>query len=152
MAKKELIPSAIYSKYFFKFLEEAYFFFRVSDGYGHWLKEYERAEAAGLFELKSMVNEFIKIQKNSSRLDFQTRMAIYEICMDAVRKTESYLESLPSIYEIRLISGETAEDEEGDPLINLSKEEAFDICSAMNAEAKERLFKVYNLTRGKYEL
>ena len=151
MAKKTLIPSAIYSKYFFKFLEEVYFYFKMTNGFGRWLKEYERAEAAGVFELESMRDEFVRIQENKSSLDFQTRMAIYEICMEAARKTERYLQSLPCTYEIRLITGETAEDNDGDPLVNLSKGEAFSISEAMNLEAEEYLFRVYNLTKGHYE-
>ena len=151
MAKKASIPSAIYSKYFFKFLEEVYFYFKATNGFGRWLREYERAEASGLFELEPMCDEFIRIQENTSMLDFQTRMAIYEMCMEAVRKTERYLRSLPCTYEIHLITGETAEDDDGDPFVNLSKEEAFGICEAMNLEAEEYLFRVYNLTRGRYE-
>ncbi len=151
MSKKAPIPNSIYSTYFFKFLEEEYFYFKVTNGFGRWLKEYERAEAAGLFELAAMRDEFIKIQKGISRLDFQTRMVIYEICMAAARKTERYLLTQLCVYEIHLITGETAEDDSGDPLTNLSKEEAFDICNAMNLEAEELLFRVYNLTRGLYE-
>ena len=148
---KAPIPETIYSKYFFKFLEEEYFFFRQNNGFGRWIKEYERAEAAGLFGLEPMREEFIKIQQNTSKLDFQTRMAIYTIVMSAIRKTEHYLNLLPNNYEIRVITGEVAEDEDGDPLINLSKEEAFSICKALNIEAEELLFKVYNLTKGRYE-
>lgn len=151
MAKKALIPSAIYSKYFFKFLEEVYFYFKMTNGFGRWLKEYERAEAAGVFELESMRDEFVRIQENKSNLDFQTRMAIYEMCIGAARKTEMYLRSLPCTYEIHLITGETAEDDEGDPFVSLSKGEALSICEALNLEAEEYLFRVYNLTRGCYE-
>ena len=45
------------------------------------------------------------------------------------------------LYEIRVITGEIALDDNGQELTGLSFEEAFSTCKSMNEEAEELLFK-----------
>ena len=93
-------------------------------------------------------DNFIKVLKDISASQFLYWEAIHYIGLQALEKTIDDIDSY--YYEIRCITGEVAEDDNGEELIYLDFNEANSICKSMNDEAEEILFKVYNSSLDKY--
>lgn len=116
--------------------------FKKRNGFGYWLAEYKRMDEQGLFTPEKLRETYIKILKGTSPLGFIYRQAISYICVRALDALE--YANTQNCYDVRLITGEVAINDEDEELVNLSLEEATNICLAMNSEAEELLFKVYN--------
>lgn len=129
----------------YKFIENLTLYtniFKRNAGYGRWLAEYQRMEADGFFKPENMRLLYIEILNDRSELNFIYDDAIYYISTKAFDATVSYFDS--TYCEIRLITGEIAETEQGEPLQYLSVLEAWVLCTQMNEEAEEELFIVYD--------
>ena len=135
------IPEAIYHPQFLKFVEYYVEAFKARNGFGRWLKEYQDMETKGLFAPRILRLFYIQILGNTFKLDFQREQAIWDICCSAKDATEAYIdERVNALYDVRVITGELAYDEDDDPYTGLTYEEATQIVKALNEEAEEELF------------
>ena len=142
MKKKAVeIPEVIYTDQFLRFVAVYANRFRMTKGFGRWLAEYKRMDEQGVFEPEKLRELYIKILDGSNTLSYIYWEAVHYICIQALDAAKAF--ALSNSFEIRVITGEIAfnDDEE---LKNLSMEEALAICKAMNDEAEEHLFDVYN--------
>lgn len=115
--------------------------FKATLGYGRWLVEYQEMDEKGLFDAIKLRPIFKDILQNKFTGSFIVRDAVYNICINALESAKALLED--SFYDIRLITGEIAEDDYGVPLKGLTFDSAACICKAMNKEAEEHLFDIY---------
>lgn len=137
------VPEIVKEPIFLKFVEYYAKRFKEQNGFGRWLHEYEDMEAKGLFAPKILRTFFIQIHIGTFDLGFIRDDAIWYICSQAVDAAKTYIdERVNSVYRLILVTGEQAEDEDGDPYTDLSYEEAKEICQALNEEAEEELFKI----------
>lgn len=137
------VPDYIYSPTFLKFVEAFYKKFRAQNGYGRWLHEYQEMEAKGLFKPTIIRALYVKLLTNKFYLGYIKSTAIRYIGVYAADATKAYIESTSGrLYKICVITGETAVDDDGDEYIELSFDEANQICKLLNDEAEELLFKV----------
>lgn len=136
------IPQAINTSQFLKFVAIFANKFKANNGYGKWLVEYEQMDKQGLFEPENLKALYIKILTNSFKYSFVIKDAVNYICSQALDATKAYIET--NTFDIRIITGEIATDDDDNELTDLSLDEALDICKAMNEEAEELLFRVYN--------
>ena len=138
------IPECINTPIFLKYVEHYYKRFRAQNGFGgRWLHEYQQMEKQGLFKPAVIRALYIKILNDTFTLGFIREQAIWYICVNAQDAAQAYLDNVESSsYKICVITGETAVDDDGDELIELTYDEAEQICKAMNEEAEEILFKV----------
>lgn len=136
------IPQAINTSQFLKFVAVFANKFKANSGYGKWLVEYEQMDKRGLFEPESLRALYIKILTNSFRYQFIIKDAVNYICSQALDATKTYIET--NTFDIRIITGEIATDDNDNELTDLSLDEALDICKVMNEEAEELLFRVYS--------
>lgn len=148
MAKKDDIYRLINSDEFMSNLQLYVDKFRKSKGFGTWLAEYKRMDAAGYFSPKMLKDNFVKILNDVSALQYIYWEAIHYIGQQALDKTADDFNNY--YYEVRCITGEVAEDDNGEELSYLDLDSAIEICESMNAEAEELLFKVYNCSLDKY--
>lgn len=116
--------------------------FRAAKGYGRWLKEYQRMDEQGLFTPEQLRELYKPILEGSSKLTYIYKDAVNSICSQALTMTESFLTT--RIYEIRTITGAIALDDNDYELVGLPLNRALIICKAMNIEAEEELFIIYN--------
>lgn len=119
--------------------------FKATLGYGRWLKEYEYMDKNGMFNPSRLREEFKKILQNNFKGSFIIYDAIYHICIEALEATKALIED--TFYDIRTITGEIAEDDNGVPLTGLSLSDALRICKEMNEEAEEHLFDIYTFNK-----
>ena len=139
--KSSKIPEAIYHPQFLKFVEYYAKAFKQRRGFGRWLKEYQDMDAKGLFAPRVLRLFYIQILGNTFRLDFQREQAVWDICCCALSATESYVDERENaLYDIHVITGELAYDDDDDPYTDLTYEEATQIVKALNEEAEEELF------------
>lgn len=140
------VPDVVKEPIFLKFVEHYAKKFKESNGFGMWLHEYKDMEKKGLFAPKILRTFYIQICTDRFDLGFIRDDAIWYICSQAVDAANTYIdERVNSIYRIVLITGEQAEDEDGDPYTELTYEEAKEICQALNEEAEEELFKMQKI-------
>lgn len=126
---------------FLKFIDYYAKAFIRRQGYGKWLKEYQDMEKQGLFAPRILRLFYIQIVTGTFKLDFQKKQAVWEICCNARDATEAYIDEREnSLYDIRVITGELAYDEDDDPYTDLTYEEAIQIVKSLNEEAEEELF------------
>lgn len=121
--------------------------FKSNKGYGRWLAEYQRMDKQGLFTAKSLKEQYIKILKDISPLQYLYWEAIHYIGSQALDATKEYFDNC--YCDIRAITGEIAEDENGEELIYLEVSEAKALCAQMNKELGENIFVVYDSQSGK---
>ena len=140
--KKEELYRLIDSEEFISDLQLYADKFRKSKGFGTWLAEYRRMDIAGYFEPKALKDNFIKILRDVSALQYIYWEAIHYIGQQALDKTADDINNY--YYEIRCITGGVAEDDNGEELIYLDFNTANSLCKSMNDEAEELLFRVYN--------
>ena len=141
------IPQIIYTGQFLRFVAIYASRFKATNGFGRWLAEYRRMEEQGMFEPENLRALYIDILKDTSKLSFIYWDAVNYICVQALDATKTYVET--NFFEIRVITGEIAFDDNDKELKELSIEKAINICKTMNKEAEEDLFMVYNSATNK---
>lgn len=149
MKKKAIeIPEVIYTNQFLKFVEHYAKEFKKYNGYGkYWLKEWTRMEENGMFKPEKLRELYIKILDGSNTLSYIYWDVVHRICIQALDAAKAF--ALTNSFEIRVITGEIAFNDNDEELKDLSMEEALAICKAMNDEAEELLFRVYNSNTNK---
>lgn len=139
MKKKAIeIPKAIYTDQFLRFVAVYANRFKAAKGNGRWLAEYKRMDEQGMFKPEKLRELYIKILDGSNTLSYIYWDAVHYICTQALDATKA------NSFEIRVITGEIAFNDDDKELKDLSMKEALTICKAMNDEAEELLFRVYN--------
>ena len=96
----------------------------------------------GMFKPEKLRDLYVEILDGSSTLTYIYWDAVHYICIQALDAAKAF--ALDNSFEVRIITGEIAFSDDGEELKDLSIEEALAICEAMNDEAEELLFKVYN--------
>lgn len=148
MKKKAVeIPEVIYTDQFLRFVAVYANKFRATKGFGRWLVEYKRMDEQGMFKPERLRELYIKILGGSNTLSFIYWEAVYYICIQALDAAKAF--AISNSFEIRVITGEIAFNDDDEGLKDLSMEEALAICKAMNDEAEEHLFDVYNSNTNK---
>lgn len=141
------IPQIINTSQFLRFAAVYANKFKANKGYGRWLAEYERMDKANMFKPEKLRELYIDILKDTSALSYIYWDAVHYICIQALDATKAFVSA--NSFEIRVITGEIAFDDNDEELTGLSMEEAINICNAMNEEAEELLFRVYNSSTNK---
>lgn len=141
------IPQAIYTDQFLRFVAVYANRFKATNGYGRWLAEYKRMDEHGWFKPEKLRELYIDILKDTSTLSYIYWDAVHYICIQALDAAKAF--ALTNSFEIRVITGEIAFNDDDEELKDLSMEEALAICKAMNDEAEELLFRVYNSNTNK---
>lgn len=137
------IPSVVYTDQFLRFLAHYAKEFKANNGYGkYWLKEWSRMEERGMFKPEKLRELYIKILDGSNTLSYIYWEAVHCIGIQALDAAKAYVSA--TVYDIRVITGEIAVNDDDEELTGLSMDEAMFICNAMNEEAEELLFKVYD--------
>lgn len=101
----------------------------------------------GWFKPEKLRELYIDMLKYKSTLSFIYWDAVHCICVQALDAAKVF--ALTNSFEIIVISGEIAFNDNDEELKDLSMEEALTICKAMNDEAEELLFRVYNSNTNK---
>lgn len=141
------IPQVIYTDQFLRFVAVYANRFKATNGYGRWLAEYRRMDEHGWFKPEKLRELYIDILKDTSTLSYIYWDAVHYICIQALDAAKTF--ALTNSFEIRVITGEIAFNDDDEELKDLSMEEALAICKAMNDEAEELLFRVYNSNTNK---
>lgn len=141
------IPQVIYTDQFLRFVAVYANRFKATNGYGKWLAEYRRMDEHGWFKPEKLRELYVDILKDTSTLSYIYWDAVHYICIQALDAAKTF--ALTSSFEIRVITGEIAFNDDNEELKDLSIEEAISICNAMNEEAEELLFRVYNSSTNK---
>lgn len=141
------IPQIINTSQFLRFAAVYANKFKANKGYGRWLAEYERMDKANMFKPEKLRELYIDILKDTSTLSYIYWDVVHYICIQALDATKAFVSA--NSFEIRVITGEIAFDDNDEELTGLSMEEAISICNAMNEEAEELLFRVYNSNTNK---
>lgn len=141
------IPPYVYTDQFLRFLKHFANKFRAQKGFGRWLAEYQRMDTNGLFSPEKLKEQYIDILYNKYKYGFICKQAVLYICINAEDATKAMLSK--ASYEIRLITGEIAVNDDDEELTDLQLEEAKLICQSMNDEAEELLFRVFNSVTNK---
>lgn len=143
MAKQKTvkIPDEIFSSQFLKFVGIYADRFKASNGYGKWLVEYQRMENTGMFKPEVLKKLYIGMLNGSSTESYIIKDAVNYICSQALDATKAYINT--NLFDVRVITGEIALDDDDNELVCMPLEEALGVCKTMNDEAEELLFKVY---------
>lgn len=141
------IPQAIYTDQFLRFVAVYANRFKATNGYGRWLAEYKRMDEQGMFKPEKLRELYIKILDGSNTLSYIYWDAIHYICIQALDAAKAFASA--NLFDVRVITGEIAVNDDDEELTGLSMEEAISICNAMNDEAEELLFRVYNSNTNK---
>ena len=141
------IPQVIYTNQFLRFAAFYIKRFKATNGYGRWLAEYRRMDEQGMFTPEKIREQYIKILDGSSTLSYIYWDAIHYIGIQALDAAKAFVETIS--FDIRVITGEIAINDDNEELTDLSLEEAMSICKSMNEEAEELLFKVYSSSTNK---
>lgn len=104
-------------------------------------------EERGMFKPEKLRELYIKILDGSNILSYIYWDVVHFICIQALNAAKAFV--IASSFEIRVITGEIAFNDDDEELKGLSMEEALFICKAMNDEAEELLFRVYNSNTNK---
>lgn len=141
--KANRIPDIVYHPQFLKFIEYYTKIFIRNRGYGIWLKEYQDMQKKGQFAPRVIRLFYIQMLGKNCSLDFQKRQAIWHICCYALDAAKSYVDERENaLYDIVVITGEQAYDDDDDPYTDLTYDEANQIVKALNEEAEEELFTI----------
>lgn len=137
------IPEVLNTDIFLKFIEHYTKKFKANNGFGRWLREYEDLEKRGMFKPAVIRDQYIKMLTDQFRLDYIKGTAFWYIGVYAHDAAKAYCDNVSSyMYKICVITGEIALDDDGDEYVDLSYEEAVQICDSLNEEAEEHLFNV----------
>lgn len=139
--KAKKLPQEIRTGQFLKFVKLYAKRFKANNGYGKWLVEYQEMDKLHWFDTPNILRDiYIDILLDTSTQPYIIRDAIYYICTQALEATKALLSR--QLFDIRLITGEIALDDNDNELTGLSLEKATALCKTMNDEAEEILFKV----------
>lgn len=141
------IPEVIYTDQFLRFVAVYANRFRATNGYGRWLAEYRRMDEQGMFKPEKLRELYVDILKDTSTLSYIYWDAVHYICIQALDAAKAFASA--NSFDVRVITGEIAVNDNDEELTCLSMEEAISICNAMNEEAEELLFRVYNSNTNK---
>lgn len=142
------IPKVVYTDQFLRFLAYYAKKFKANNGYGkYWLKEWAKMEKLGMFKPEKLRELYIKILDGSNTLTYIYWDAVHCIGIQALDAVKAFISAVT--YDIRVITGEIAINDNDEELTGLSIDEAVFICNTMNEEAEELLFRVYNSTTNK---
>lgn len=141
------IPRVIYTDQFLRFVAVYANRFKATNGYGRWLAEYKRMDEQGIFKPEKLRELYIKILDGSNTLSYIYWDAVHYICIQALDAAKAFASA--NSFDVRVITGEIAVNDDDEELTGLSMEEAISICNAMNEEAEELLFRVYNSSTNK---
>ena len=141
------IPQIINTSQFLRFAAVYANKFKANKGYGRWLAEYEHMDKADMFKPENIREQYIKILNGTSRLSYIYWDAIHRIGIQALDATKAFASA--NSFDVRVITGEIAVNDNDEELTGLSMEEAISICNAMNEEAEELLFRVYSSNANK---
>lgn len=141
------IPQVIYTDQFLRFVAIYANRFKASNGYGKWLVEYKWMDESGWFKPEKLRELYIDILKDTSTLSYIYKDAVHYICIQALDAAKAFASA--NSFDVRVITGEIAVNDDDEELTDLSLEEAISICKAMNEEAEELLFRVYNSNTNK---
>jgi hypothetical protein len=115
-------------------------------GWGRWLHEYQVMEKQGLFKPNIFKVLYIKELKGTLNMGFIREEPIHYVGLSAIDATKAYYDAKESyLYKICVITGEIAQDDDGDEYIELTYDEATQICKSLNDEAEEILFKIQKM-------
>lgn len=138
----QLVENPVFLKFAEYYLNE----WLSHSGWGKWLHEYQEMEAQGLFTPRIFKALYIKELKGTLNLGFIREEPIHYVGVYAIDATKSYVDSIESYtYKICVITGEVAQDDDGDEFIELTYDEANQICKSLNDEAEEILFMVQKM-------
>lgn len=119
-------------------------------GFGKWLAEYQQMQMLGQFEPKVLRSMYVAILQNKFTQSFIIKQAVYYICSQAQdatiiaeMKEEERRSKLYAIFNTLILC--VAQDEDGEDLVDLEKDEANMICEAMNDEALDEIYKVIKM-------
>lgn len=141
------IPQVIYTDQFLRFVAIYANRFKATNGYGKWLAEYRRMDEHGWFKPEKLRELYIKILDGSNTLSYIYWDAVHYICVQALDAAKAFASA--NSFDVRVITGEIAVNDNDEELTCLSMEEAISICDVMNEEAEELLFRVYNSNTNK---
>lgn len=141
------IPQVIYTDQFLRFVAIYANRFKATNGYGRWLAEYRRMDEQGMFKPEKLRELYVKILDGSNTLSYIYWDAVHYICIQALDAAKAFASA--NLFDVRVITGEIAVNDDDEELTGLSMEEAISICNAMNEEAEELLFRVYNSNTNK---
>lgn len=141
------IPQIINTSQFLRFAAVYANKFKANKGYGRWLAEYKRMDKANMFKPEKLRELYIKILDGSNTLSYIYWDAVHYICIQALDAAKAFASA--NSFDVRVITGEIAVNDDDEELTGLSMEEAISICNAMNEEAEELLFRVYNSSTNK---
>lgn len=142
------IPAVVYTDQFLHLLAHYANAFKVNNGYGkYWLKEWTRMEEQGMFKPERLRELYIKILDGSNTLTYIYWDVVNSIGIQALDAAKALIST--AAYDIRVITGEIAVNDDDEELTGLSIDEAVFICEAMNEEAEELLFRVYSSNTNK---
>ena len=141
------IPQVIYTDQFLRFVAVYANKFKATNGYDRWLAEYRRMNEHGWFKPEKLRELYIDILKDTSTLSYIYLDAVQYICIQALDAAKAFASA--NSFDVRVITGEIAVNDDDEELTDLSLEEALSICKAMNEEAEELLFRVYNSNTNK---
>lgn len=142
------IPDDIRTDQFLRFVDIYAKKFKASNGYGKWLAEYKLMESHAMFYPETLRRLYIDIIRDEFKYSYIVKDAVNYICSQALRAVKAFVKV--NSFEIRVITGEIAYNDDDEELANLSFEEAVSICKSMNEEAEELLFRVYNSSTHKF--
>lgn len=142
------VPDDIRTNQFLRFVGIYAKKFKESNGYGLWLAEYKVMEQHAMFYPDTLRRLYIDILRDEFKYSYIVKDAVNHICSQALRAVRAFVK--PDSFEVRVITGEIAFNEDDEELVDLSFEEAVSICKAMNEEAEELLFRVYNSNTHKF--
>lgn len=115
-------------------------------GWGRWLHEYQVMDAQGLFKPRIFKALYIKELKGTLNMGFIKEEPVHYVGLSALDATKSFVDNTDSYqYKICVITGEVAQDDDGDEYIELTYDEATQICKSLNDEAEEILFKIQRM-------
>lgn len=141
------IPQVVYTDQFLRFVAIYANKFKATNGYGKWLVEYKQMDESGWFKPEKLRELYIDILKDTSTLSYIYKDAVHYICIQALDAAKAFASA--NSFDVRVITGEIAVNDDDEELTGLSMEEAISICNAMNEEAEELLFRVYNSNTNK---
>lgn len=141
------ILQVVYTDQFLRFVAVYANRFKATNGYGRWLAEYRRMDEHGWFKSEKLRELYVDILKDTSTLSYIYRDAVHYICIQALDAAKAFASA--NSFDVRVITGEIAVNDDDEELKDLSMEEAISICKAMNDEAEELLFRVYNSNTNK---
>ena len=135
------LPPEIRTGQFLKFVSLYAKQFKANNGYDKWLVEYQEMDKLHWFDTPMILRDiYIDILLNNSTQPYIIRDAVYYICTQALEAAKALLSR--QLFDIRLITGEIALDDNDNELTGLLFENATTLCKTMNDEAEEILFKV----------